>query len=350
LPRLLFPLAPRILHRHFFYNISTYCWRIHLALSTLTNGSQSSNVSKISATAVLQCSGWSETCFKQLCPRILDWCFFSRTQPPISSSTCWPHNSLPAQSCWQIALRRTQFDSGWLSVCPLYCPSLRNHHSHHQHHNRHPKSLPIGARPQSLLHWFSVVPLVAGMFLLGAWSGVTLVSQMEVQVEYYSWKISPWFTLLFSASPAVTLNAPGDDSPRPETCRGVEHLRTTITTLEEIISLPLLPITWISLAYAGGWLWTVCHVEWRLVIKLQSPWKWLLSRQVTIPMRRMTLVSVLPKLTVFACGSWWTNIQGSWIVVTALLQAEYATLWSQFYCLWWKYICRHAPWIQLVGK
>jgi hypothetical protein len=57
----------------------------------------------------------------------------------------------------------------------------------------------------------------------------------------------------------------------------VKHLRLAITALVEVISLPRWPIAWILLAYAGGWLRTVvCHVEWRMVIKLRSAWKWLL--------------------------------------------------------------------------
>jgi len=43
-----------------------------------------------------------------------------------------------------------------------------------------------------------------------------------------------------------------------------KHSRLAMTTLVEVISLPWWPITWILLAYAGGWLGTVCHVneEW----------------------------------------------------------------------------------------
>jgi hypothetical protein len=55
------------------------------------------------------------------------------------------------------------------------------------------------------------------------------------------------------------------------------HLRLTVTALVEVISLQPRPITCISLAYAGGWMQdVVCHVEWRMVIKLQSTRKWLL--------------------------------------------------------------------------
>jgi len=55
-----------------------------------------------------------------------------------------------------------------------------------------------------------------------------------------------------------------------------EHLRPTITTLVEVISLPLWPITGISCTCASGWLRTGCHVEWRVPIKLRSASKWLL--------------------------------------------------------------------------
>ena len=56
----------------------------------------------------------------------------------------------------------------------------------------------------------------------------------------------------------------------------VEHLRPAITTLVEVISWPLWPKTWQSLAGTGAWLGTVCPVEWRMVVKMRSTWKWLL--------------------------------------------------------------------------
>jgi hypothetical protein len=56
-----------------------------------------------------------------------------------------------------------------------------------------------------------------------------------------------------------------------------KHLRLAITALVEVISLPRWLITWIPWAYACGWVRTVlCHVEWRMVIKLRSAWQWLL--------------------------------------------------------------------------
>jgi len=78
LPRLSFFLASRISLAHFSKNISTHCRRIHSALSKLSNGSQLSNVSKKSATAVSQCRGPSLSCSNRFCPRIMDRCFFSR--------------------------------------------------------------------------------------------------------------------------------------------------------------------------------------------------------------------------------------------------------------------------------
>jgi len=78
LPRLPFFLASRILLVHFLKNISTHCWRIHSALSKLSNGSQVLNVSKESATAISQCRGPSRTCSKWFYPRIIDQCFFSK--------------------------------------------------------------------------------------------------------------------------------------------------------------------------------------------------------------------------------------------------------------------------------
>jgi len=99
-----------------------------------------------------------------------------------------------------------------------------------------------------------------------------------------------------------------------------EHLRPTIIALVEVISLPLWPITWVSLTCAAGWLWTVCHVQWVLVIKLRSAWKWLLWSSVTIPLHQTILSSVVHKSYDFASDSLWTDIRGSWFVVMVLLQ------------------------------
>jgi len=42
-----------------------------------------------------------------------------------------------------------------------------------------------------------------------------------------------------------------------------EHFRPTLTTLVQVISLPLWPITWKSLACTADRLRSLCHVEWR---------------------------------------------------------------------------------------
>ena len=80
-------------------------------------------------------------------------------------------------------------------------------------------------------------------------------------------------------------------------------MRPTIVNLVEVISLPLWPITCISLACTGGWLQTVCRVECRVLMKLLSDWKRLMGRQVTIPMRRRILIGLDPESTVLASGS-----------------------------------------------
>jgi len=107
-----------------------------------------------------------------------------------------------------------------------------------------------------------------------------------------------------------------------ELLRG-KHVILALTTLGVVISLPQWPITWIVWAYAGGWLrMVVCHDEWRMVIPLRSAWNWLLWRRTTIPMGRMIMIGVFPRLTVFASGRVWNMIQGSRIVVTVLLQGK----------------------------
>jgi len=126
------------------------------------------------------------------------------------------------------------------------------------------------------------------------------------------------------------------------------HSRLAITALVEVISLPRWPITWIFLAYAGGWLGNVCHVKWRMVIKLQSAWKWLLWRRVTIPMWQLILICVFPTSTVFASGRSFTIVRASWIVVTALLRAKYATRWSHIRCPRFRSLRRHVLWTKIV--
>jgi len=88
-----------------------------------------------------------------------------------------------------------------------------------------------------------------------------------------------------------------------------EHLRLTITTLREVLSLPQWPITSISLPCTGGWLRTIqCHVEWRRVRNLRSATIWVLWMSVTIPMRRMILIGVSSGSTLNTSGSSWTII------------------------------------------
>jgi len=73
-----FLVVSRISHAHCFENIWTHCRLIHSALWKITTGSQSSNVTNISATPVSECRGLFETWFRQFCPWIMDRCFFSR--------------------------------------------------------------------------------------------------------------------------------------------------------------------------------------------------------------------------------------------------------------------------------
>jgi hypothetical protein len=53
-----------------------------------------------------------------------------------------------------------------------------------------------------------------------------------------------------------------------------EHLTPTITTFVEVISLPLQPISGISMASAGSWLQPVSRAEWRVLMRLRSTWDW----------------------------------------------------------------------------
>lgn len=62
---------------------------------------------------------------------------------------------------------------------------------------------------------------------------------------------SKW-TGLFPGGPGGTHDGPGDDGHCHESCLRGEHLRLTMTTLVEVISLPLWPIPLKLSAYAGG--------------------------------------------------------------------------------------------------
>jgi len=48
------------------------------------------------------------------------------------------------------------------------------------------------------------------------------------------------------------------------------------------------------------WLRASCHVEWRRMVELGSPWKLRLRRRVTIPQWWRKLIRGLPELSVFA--------------------------------------------------
>jgi len=127
-----------------------------------------------------------------------------------------------------------------------------------------------------------------------------------------------------------------------------EHLRPTITNLVGVISLPLWPITWISLACAGGWVQTVSHVECRMEITLWRAWKWLRWRRVTIPRQWMMLIGLFPKSTVVASGRSWTIFRGFWVFFMALLHATMATQWRKICWRQLRSVCRHVLCIKMV--
>jgi hypothetical protein len=95
------------------------------------------------------------------------------------------------------------------------------------------------------------------------------------------------------------------------TCRGRpllwqlprgDHLRSALTTLVQVISLPWWPISWIAVPCAAGRLQTVGDIEWRLVIKLFRAWKWLQLRRLNVLLRWIILIGVFVKFTIFASG------------------------------------------------
>jgi len=78
LPRHPLTLASLILIANFYKLIATQCGQIHSVLSKVSNSSQSSNVTKIYATAVPEWSGPSWSWLKWFCPQMKDRCCFLR--------------------------------------------------------------------------------------------------------------------------------------------------------------------------------------------------------------------------------------------------------------------------------
>jgi len=137
---------------------------------------------------------------------------------------------------------------------------------------------------------------------------------------------------------------------RPMSCellRG-QHSRSTISSLVDMVSLPRWPITRISLGCTRTWLWAWCHVEWNLVVELESAWKGWLRRRITVPWwwrwRWIKLICRLPELGVFAWCISRIIIWCSHIVIGALLWAIQPTCWSHIGCLRRRSICRHRMW------
>jgi len=134
-----------------------------------------------------------------------------------------------------------------------------------------------------------------------------------------------------------------------ELLRG-EHLRSTITSLREIVSLPSWPIFWIALGCSWVWFWAWCHVEWGKVVDLGRAWKWCLQKWVTIPWWWRKLIWRLLKLPVFSQCISRIIIWCSHIVLWALFLAKQPTLWSHIGC----HLCRavgcHCMWTKEGGE
>jgi len=201
--------------------------------------------------------------------------------------------------------------------------------------------------PEPQRHLFSAVPAAVRINFWNAYWGSPRCTGRRLRLGVRAGRCRPidWmgFWLSWKHSRCTWRSLPVSWNLR----RG-EHLRPAITTLVEVILLSLWPIPWILMACAVGWLRTACHVEWRIVIKLWSAWKWLLWRRITIPMWQMILKGMFPKWTVFACGSSWAIIRWLWIVFTALLHAKFDTCWSHIRCLRWRSVRWHGLWIMIV--
>jgi len=130
-----------------------------------------------------------------------------------------------------------------------------------------------------------------------------------------------------------------------------EHARLAITTLVEVTFLLLGPIPSKALAYTDLWLRTVLsHVEWGMVITLQCSSKWLLCRTVTLPLCQMLLIGNLLRSTVFTNDTLQIIRLRSWIVITAMLNANLATWWSTVPGVQWRTLCPHDLWRHMVAN
>jgi len=322
LPRLPFFLASWISLAHFFKKISTHCWWIHSTWSKLTSRSEVSSVTKKSAAAISQCMGPSRTCLNWFCPWIMDRCFL-----PGNPATHTFFHLLKALKLGCLILLANCFKEN--SICFRLIGGLPS---------APPKS------DKSSLSWAASYSLLAISGNEGEFRNPCNICFLQ-----FRWRLESFRRVGYGLSPRcagrrLTWRRRGGRcwsidrmtprvSGRHSRCtwrwqllsrelRRGEHFRPAITTLVLVIFLPQWPITWISLACAAGRLWTVCHVEWRLVIKLHRAWKWLLWRRVTIPLWGMILNGVFPKLTVIASGMSWTFIWWFWSVITALLRAK----------------------------
>jgi len=236
---------------------------------------------------------------------------------------------------------RIQFASGGSGLCILHRPSSTNRLSRQLHHLCCRPSPAMGASPRSVWHLFSVVSLADGIFcrdaywVLPRWAGR--------RFRWSSWAGRCWpIDSIISRRSWRHSGSTWRLRPLSWELGRWEHLGPTITTLVQVTSLPQWPTTWKSLACAAGRLQTVCHVEWRLVIKLRSAWKCRLWTRVTVPLRWMILIGVIPKFSVFASGMLRNSIWWFWIVVTGLLRAKWTTRWSSVDCLRWRSICWHS--------
>jgi len=168
------------------------------------------------------------------------------------------HCSWAAQYLSHIASSTIQFSLGGMGVCLLHPSTWLNHRSHHLPHIDCMKALVMGANLQSLPHQFSSVPLAVGISRWEGQAGPCRCSRSGSRWgssagsgwpndwigslwcwwhAQYTWG---WQWLLWKLLRC-------------------EHLRPTLTAMEEVSSLPLWPIPLSFLACAGTWLGTVSY-------------------------------------------------------------------------------------------
>jgi len=227
----------------FFKQLSMQCQRIHSAMLNFSNGSQIWNVTMISATAVSQCSGPSQSCVSLSRPRIMAWCVFCsypgthtffrlfnilQLDCPIYFANCFKNNLVCCRLIGGLPSTLAKFNESSLS-------SSASSASYEISGN--------GGNPSSLRHQF-----LRSCWWLEFFHWEAIVRSPRCARCVFSWRSSAgrcWpIDRIVSWRPLRHSQCIWRWWPWSWKLRRWEHLRPAITTLVEVIFLQLWFITW----------------------------------------------------------------------------------------------------------